>query len=625
MPRCFPLTVVLCLVLLQVPGQVPAAEKAGSRPNILWLTCEDISPNLGCYGDPFAVTPNLDQLAAQGVRYSGAFSVAGVCAPSRSCLITGMYPSSLGSQHMRSSVRLPESVKCFTEYLRHAGYYCSNNSKQDYNFSTPKTAWDESSNKAHWRKRKGSQPFFSVFNHTGTHESKLWSHDSGPKLPAGQRHDPAKANLPPYLPDTPLGRGDWTEYGDVITLMDKWVGKMLQELDRDGLAEDTIVFFYSDHGVGLPRSKFWLYDSGIHVPLIIRFPEKYRHLAPVAAGSACDRLVSFVDFGPTVLSLAGVPIPAHMQGKPFLGAQAAQPREYIFAARGRMGTQSDLMRAVRDHRYKYLRNFVTYRPFAFRGWWIDRQNSSRELWRLAAEGQLPEAAELFMRRSSRPAEELYDLQNDPHELHNLAASPEHQAALQRLRQVQLEQMRSIRDLGLMPEREMHTRVPNLAPYDMARQGDEIFPFERILEVANLSAQRPQVLSQLLSLTSADDPAIRYWAVIGLANLQDSSPPTLTVLRKALDDPSIDVQLAAADALCQLGHEADTLPTLARALKHKDGWVQTRALGLIDELDEKARPILDDIKSARGGGYVKRMIPNVLKGIAPKEGKTKRVK
>ena len=258
----------------KTPRETPA-DPPGGRPNILWITCEDMSPNLGCYGDTYAVTPNLDRLAARGVRYTHVFSHAGVCAPSRSGLITGMYPTSLGSHHMRCTTTLPGFVKCFPEYLRNAGYFCTNQSKTDYNFPVPPGAWDVPGGaKAHWRNRQPGQPFFSVFNLTITHESRIRAKYE--KLD----HDPAQAVLPPYLPDTPLVRRDWARYHDLITQMDAQAGQLLGQLEEDGLADDTIVFFFSDHGVGLPRAKQWIYDAGTHVPLIVFFPEKYRHLAP---------------------------------------------------------------------------------------------------------------------------------------------------------------------------------------------------------------------------------------------------------------------------------------------------------------------------------------------------------
>src|SRR4051812_14590178 len=290
---------------------VATAARAGAvaarRPNILWITCEDISPNLGCYGDTYAVTPNLDRLAAQGVRYTAAFAPIGVCAPSRSSLITGMYAPSLGSQHMRCQAKLPPEIECFPEYLRRAGYYCTNNVKTDYNFKH-KGTWDESSNKAHWRNRGKGQPFFSVFNFVTSHESQIRLAEPAYRKRTAdftprERHDPARAPIPPYHPDTPEVRQDWARYYDMITFMDKQIGEILRQLDEDGLADDTIVFYFSDHGAGMPRSKRWLYDSSTRVPLIVRFPGRLAAQAPGSPGTATDRLVSFVDFGPTVLSL----------------------------------------------------------------------------------------------------------------------------------------------------------------------------------------------------------------------------------------------------------------------------------------------------------------------------------
>ncbi len=612
-----PLSIIstLSLLFLTVPGITAANEPAAGRPNILWLTCEDISPHLGCYGDPYATTPNLDRLAAEGVRYTNALAVNGQCAPSRSCLITGVYPWSLGSQHMRSSVPLPEAVKCFTEYLRAAGYYCSNSSKEDYNFHAPPEAWDESSGKAHWRNRAAGQPFFSVFNYTGTHESRLFVHNSAQKLPPERHHDPAEANIPPYHPDTPVGRADWAEYANTVTLMDDWVAQRLDELEQAGLAEDTIVFFFSDHGVGLPRGKYLLYDSGVHVPLIVHVPKNYRHLAAGGPGSVVEQPIDFSDFAPTVLSLAGVPVPPHIQGRAFLGPQAAAPREYAFVGRDRAGTYgTDAIRGVRDRRYKYLRNDMTYRPYSRMTWWTGRQNSLRELYRLAGEGQLPDAAALFMGHRPRPAEELYDLEHDPHELHNLAESPEHRAIVERMRRALRGHRIDVRDLGLMPEWEMHARVPDAAPYDASRQDPAPFPLERILGVLDLVDRGADAVAELRALTEAEDAALRYWAVIGLANLADDAPETLAVLRPRLDDESVDVQLVAVEALGQLGHHDETLPALAAALKHPDNWVQLRTLTLIDQMEEKALPLMADVQNVEGNN---RLVQHILQSMQVK--------
>ena len=358
------LTLLACLLLFAGAWLNRGKAHPPTRPNILWITTEDMSPDLGCYGDSEARTPNLDRFASEGARFSNAFSISGVCAPSRSALITGMYPTSIGTHHMRSKGVPPPYVKCFTEYLRAAGYYCSNNVKTDYNFDPPLTAWDESSRKAHWRGCAEGQPFFSVINFTVTHESRIRAEPERfarltATLTPEDRHDPAKAQLPPYYPDDPIVRRDWANYYDLITAMDYKVGELLAQLEEDGLADNTIVFFYGDHGRGLPRAKRWVYDSGMRVPLMIRWPGK------IKPGTVRDDLVSFVDFGATVLSLAGVKIPSYIQGQAFLGEQSAPPRNYVYAARDRMDETYDIIRAVRDKKYKYIRNFEpgeTLRP-----------------------------------------------------------------------------------------------------------------------------------------------------------------------------------------------------------------------------------------------------------------------
>ncbi|MEK7795459.1 MAG: sulfatase, partial [Candidatus Hydrogenedentota bacterium] len=350
---------------------------ASEGPNIVWIIADDMGVNMGCYGDTYARTPNLDTFASQGTRFTHAFSVHGQCSPSRSALITGMYPTTIGTQHMRCEGIPPASVKCFTEYLRQSGYFCTNNAKTDYNFGwngskspadwttkAPLGAWDECDPKAHWRNRPNNKtPFFSVFTLGTTHESQIFAADERAKnltreLSTNQLHDPAAAPLPPYYPDHPQVRHDVARYYDLVTAMDIQAGRLLQQLEEDELADDTVVFFFADNGRGLPRAKRWLYDWGIHVPLIVRWP------GTVAAGAVQDRLVSFVDFAPTVLSISGVSIPSNIQGRPFLGRGDGAPLEYIFAARDRYDEVVDYTRAVRDHRYKYIRNFRPEIPYA---------------------------------------------------------------------------------------------------------------------------------------------------------------------------------------------------------------------------------------------------------------------
>jgi N-sulfoglucosamine sulfohydrolase len=350
---------ILVLVLL-LDGRVHVAAQdppPGWQPNIVWITAEDMSLTLGCYGDEYAVTPHLDRLATQSVRYTRAFANAPVCSPARSCLITGCYPTSLGTQHMRSAFPLPEGMRGFPALLRASGYFTTNNVKTDYNTSHAqaivKASWDESSERAHWRNRDRKRPFFSVFNLMESHQSRtmVWPYERfvqeiQSQLAPEEIHDPDLAPLPPYYPDTPIVRRTVARFYDCVTLMDRRVGEILRQLEEDGLAEETIVFFFSDHGSGLPRHKRALLDSGMHVPLLIRFPEKYRHLATASPGETVDRLVSFVDFAPTLLSLAGIEIPDEMQGRAFLGEQSGEPREYAFGHRDRVDEAFDLSVAV---------------------------------------------------------------------------------------------------------------------------------------------------------------------------------------------------------------------------------------------------------------------------------------
>ncbi len=430
------------------------------RPNILWVSFEDTSPYYGCYGDKVARTPNLDRLAAEGCRWPNAFSTAGVCAPARSAIITGMYPISIGTHHMRTthanratpemptpySAVVPHYVKCFSEYLRAAGYYCTNNVKTDYQFDPPCTAWDELSSEAHWRNRPDpDQPFFAVFNPTRTHESGMWTE----RTEIDASIDLDAIEVPPYLPDTPKVREAMGRMYTNIHRSDAELGQLLEELEEDGLAENTILFHWSDHGP-LPRGKRWPYDAGIHVPMIVRWPGQ---LAP---GAVSEQLISTIDLGPTVLSLTGVAIPAHMQGRAFLGEASAPPREYIYASRDRFDESYDMIRAVRDSRFKYIRNMRPELPYLL---WIPYRNRhpiTQEMWRLHMTGQLDDAQSLMF-RTNRPVEELYDTETDPHEIHNLAGEAAFAGVLDRMRGALDEWVDRVGDMGRVSELEMVRR------------------------------------------------------------------------------------------------------------------------------------------------------------------------
>ena len=458
------------LASLALPGVVHPAGNGKKRPNILWISCEDMSSELGCYGYSNINTPNIDRLAAQGRKYTNAYTVAPVCAPNRSGIITAMYPNSIGSSHMRTTTDgyeyqcvPPPYVHCFTESLRAAGYYCTNNSKTDYQFAPPVTAWDRTGNKHDdWAGRADNQPFFSVINLTITHESQVRQ-----PLEKDPVKDPDKVELPPYYPDTPLVRRDMARYLDNIETMDGQVGEILDRLENDGLLDDTIIFFWSDHGRGLPRGKRWVYDSGIQVPLIVRWPGK------VKPGTSSDEMICSIDFGPTALSLAGVEIPAHMQGQAFMGEQNAAPRSYIFAFRDRMDETYDMIRAARDKRYKYIRNYHPEKPYAQRIAYMDLMPTMQEWRRLAAEDKLTGPQKLFF-ADTKPVHELYDCDKDPHEINNLAYDPAYADVLERLQGAMDQWIEDIDDVGFVTENQLierfwpghvqpHTLAPKFTP------------------------------------------------------------------------------------------------------------------------------------------------------------------
>jgi len=571
------------------------------KPNILWITCEDISPYLGCYGDSYAKTANIDKFAEEGVLYTKAFATAPVCAPARSCLVTGVYATSTGTQHLRSEVKLPNQIKCFPEYLRSAGYYCSNNYKKDYNF-TDVNVWDESSQTAHWRKRNPGQPFFSVFNFTSTHQGQINGSDEEffakytSKLKPEERHDGSRIPLPPYYPDTPFVRKIWARYYNLITFMDKQVGDLLGELEADGLADNTIVFFFSDHGMGIPRFKRTLYDSGLHVPLIIRFPERYRNFSPVKAGRRTDRLVSFVDFAPTVLSLSGLSIPGYMQGRAFLGAVAGPPRKYIFGAASRVDEAYEMSRCVRDKRFKYIRNYMPHLPYIQPSEYPDRAEIMQELRRAVAEEKLS-SVQKSLWAPTKPIEELYDTSADPYEVNNLADLSSLRKILARLRKVHHQWMAETRDVGLLSEAEMHIRAEGSTPYEMARQISK-YPQRRILAAADLVGKGPNNIPRLVRLLNDSDSAVRYWAVVSLSVLGSDASVTAQSLLELLADSSPNVRFAAAGALCKLGLCEDALGVLAEGLEDEREETVLYAAREIQFIGNKARPIVQQIKDAR---------------------------
>ncbi len=601
---------------------------AAERPNILWLTSEDHGPHLGCYGDPLARTPHIDALAAKGMLFKRAWSNAPVCAPARTAIISGLFPTSLGAEHMRSEVAMPVGARMLPQYLREAGYYCTNNAKEDYNLTQPGQVWDESSAQAHWRKRPAGAPFFAVFNAGQSHEGQVY------RRPHEAVLDPAAVRVPAYHPDTPEVRRDWAQYHDNVSTVDAIAGGHLRELAAAGLAEDTIVFYYGDHGPGLPRNKRWPGDSGLRVPLVVHFPPKWRHLAPkeYAPGARSDRLVSFVDLAPTVLSLAGIAPPAAMQGRAFAGRHQVDGPAYLHGFRGRMDERYDLVRSVTDGRYVYLRNYWTHVSQGQRVR-TQFQMPTTQVWRrLYDEGRTNDAQSIFWREPKAP-EELYDLHTDPDEVRNLAAAPEHRAVLERLRGEARAHAERIRDLGFLPEAELHARAGRAAPRDVLRT-EAAYPFARVQAAAETAAGNdPGAVPQLQAYLKDGDAGVRYWGVMGALM---RGPTATRAMREglvaALQDPSANVRIAAAQVLARHGDASDlprTLDTLRACADptRTSAFAGIAAMNVIDELGERARPLLDFVRGmevrdpqtpSRNNDYVQRLKGIVLErfGEAP---------
>lgn len=542
--------------LLLFVGQLAAAE----RPNILWVVSEDNSPYLGCYGDTLAETPHLDQLAKEGIRYRLAFANAPVCSTARTTLITGMYATSLGAHNHRSRVAIPESFKLYPEHLRAAGYYCTNNAKTDYNLAGRRDIWNESSNSAHYRNRAANQPFFAVFNFQSSHESQV-----APKPGKSSfRVPPETIPLPPYHPDTPEIRRDWANYYDQMTIMDQQVGKVLQELEEQGLAEDTIVFYYGDHGGALPRGKRNIHDSGTLVPMIVRIPQKWSRYAPVPAGGWADELVSFVDLPATVFSLCGVEQPSHYAGRPFLGDQRAAPREHVFLYRGRMDERYDTVRAVRDGNYRYVRNYFPHRPWGQKYAYPFRVQPSMRSWHAEfVADRCNDVQSVYW--GKKPGEEFYDVASDPYELKNLMRLPEFQSQLQKLKQALRDEILSTRDAGFIPEGLATRLAAGSTIYEYA-QSDR-YPLEDVLDLADAASdadvrQRPRLISALQD----PHPVKRYWAATGCLILGEQALPAKSELQRLLTDEFADVRVVAAEALGGLGEIRVAMPVLADVVR-----------------------------------------------------------
>ncbi|MBD3422032.1 MAG: sulfatase-like hydrolase/transferase [Chitinivibrionales bacterium] len=586
------------------------------QPNILWITIEDASPYLGCYGDDLAKTPNIDKLASEGVRYTNCYSPSGVCAPSRSALLTGMYPVALGSQHHRFDQRhpkakLPSKIKPYPTTLKEAGYHVSNNFKNDMNLSIDERGlWDVNETEDFlWRQRPANAPFFHVRNSMTCHEGKVRSNRI--QYLDLVNHDQNDMVVAPYHPDTDKSRRCMAYYYQTITNADKEVKTVLDGLDADGLTDDTIIFFYSDHGGCMPRGKRWTYDSGLRTSLIVKIPPKFRVNGQGQPASVDDRLVSFVDFVPTLLNLTGLPIPDYLQGQPFLGDNLPARRTYIYGARDRLDERYDMVRAVRDNHYKYLCNFEPWKPYQQVIQYKELNMIMQDMRRLEKSGELTGAVATYMAQS-RPVEELYDCDNDPHEINNLAGSVQHRQILERMRRECLDFMKRIHDTGIIPEGELRKLAET--------HGSEFEIFEKLgsttyekwLQAADRAHGGRAHVDDMIDGLSDADAVVRYWSVIGIMLNRADAASADTKLIELLQDPCGDVRVMAARSLMLMGRHGEAIQAFKQLMNHDSGPVRLRTANEIENLGHYSKPLVDSLESWRTGGDKSQYVLNVLK-------------
>ncbi len=553
------LQIVFC-TLLSLP--LVAADK----PNILWITSEDNASHwLGCYGNTQVQTPALDGLAKSGIRFKNAYSNAPVCAVARSTILNGAYAPTQGTQHMRSRYAIEDKYKSYVSYLRKAGYYCTNRSKTDFNFKgNDKAIWDECSNSASYmsKKRGKDQPFFCIFNSMITHESSLFK---GKGSSGATRIKPADVIVPPYLPDIPEIRSDLARYHDLMKRLDDGVAKVLEDLKKAGLAEDTIIFYYSDHGGILPRGKRYLKDTGTKVPMIVYFPEKWQHLSPFKPGSTPEEPVSFVDLAPTLLSLIGQDKPEQMQGRAFLGEKRIEPEEneMEFLYGDRFDEINGMRRGLTDGRWKYIRRFTPHlpaAPYSFYQFGQDGWVGYRKAWQ---EGKLePLHARLW--ETPQPVEELFDTKNDPWEINNLAGDPAHAARLASMREALKTRMVEVRDTSIVPEFLFDSFSQNNPVSAALASRTDLASLVDLAFVAGTAD--PGNLPMLIRNLESQDMLTRYWAAHGCMVLGQQAKDAEAALIKLTEDEMAGIRITAAHALQTMGNDQHEL--LIRELQQK---------------------------------------------------------
>ncbi len=554
--------------LLLLPLLFGNSAFALQKPNILWITIEDTSPQfIGCYGNKDARTPVIDQLAKEGVRFTNAFSTGTVCSPSRTCIITGVKTYKTGTGNHRSNYPVPTLIKGFPYYMQKDGYYVTNNAKTDYNVANAdqfiKEAWNESSNKAGWWNRKPGQPFFAVFNFMDSHQSRtmtesyVWYQKNVlEKLQEKERIGDNDFEMPPFYNNSPEMRKQFARVYNSIKLTDNKIGELLLHLEKDHLKDSTIIFFYADHGEGEPRGKTNGINLGYRVPFVIWFPEMYKNLSPWGkSGVVSDELIDFEDLAPTLISLAGGTVPDYLSGRILMGKNRSKPADHLVLTADRSDNGIDLVRSVTNGRYMYSRNFMPFMPEARYIRYMEIGEIKQQMRKDLAENKLnPLQKSLF---EDRPAEFLYDIENDIWETKNLAADPAFKAVLEKMRNQMKTEILQARDVLLLPEYEIGLISEKTTPYEF-RLTDKNFPVTEIYAAASLSGFRGKdVAASQVKLLGSSDKVVRYWAILGLRsqNTEISESYSKQIIQAMSDSYPPVAVTAAAIAYQQFGDKS----------------------------------------------------------------------
>jgi arylsulfatase A-like enzyme len=593
--------------ILLVPLFLSSTAIAKDKPNILWVTIEDTSPQfVGCYGNKDARTPVIDNLAAEGVRFTNAFSTGTVCSPSRTCIITGVKTYKTGTGNHRSNYPIPELIKGFPYFMQKQGYYTTNNSKTDYNVDKAelfiKEAWNESSTKAGWWNRKSGQPFFSVFNFMESHQSRTMTQPYSwylenvlNQLLVKDQVGDDDFEMPPFYKNSPEMRRHFARVYNSIKLTDNKIGELLAKLGNDHLKDSTIIFFYADHGEGEPRGKTNGINLGYRVPFVIWFPEMYKHLSPWGtSGLATDELIDFEDLAPTLISLAGGKVPDYLKGRILIGKNRSKPVDHLILSADRSDNGIDMVRSVTNGKYIYSRNYMPFMPELRYINYMEISEIKQQMRKDLADNKLnPLQKSLFQ---DRPVEFLFDIENDQWETKNLATDPAYHSILGKMRKKLKAEILESRDIMLLPEYEIGIISKESTPYEY-RLDDKKYPLAQIYKAASLSGFRSiDVMKLQIKLLESTNKIVRYWAIIGLRSQKaDDVQPLSNAIIKAMDDDYPPVSVTASAVCYQQFNNKTAEENLKRYCASENSDISLMAVNFLLYVKNK-QPFIETIQS-----------------------------